>query len=86
MVLIKFVLSSLPTYFMSVFSVPVGVAKSIEKLQRQFFWNDSGGKRKIHLVDWSTMCRSKKNGGLGIGRIMSGYGDLVGRIHLYGNW
>ena len=37
LVLIKAVLSSLPTYYMLVFGVPVGVAKRIEKLQRDFF-------------------------------------------------
>ncbi|KAK2658233.1 hypothetical protein Ddye_004766 [Dipteronia dyeriana] len=26
-------------------------------------------KKKIHSVDWKTVCKSKKNGGLGVGRI-----------------
>ena len=37
LVLIKAVLSSLPSYFMSVFSIPALVAKKLEKLQRNFF-------------------------------------------------
>ena len=37
LILIKTVISSLPTFFMSVFGIPVGMAKKIEKLQRDFF-------------------------------------------------
>ncbi|KAK3206963.1 hypothetical protein Dsin_021009 [Dipteronia sinensis] len=70
LVLIKSVLSSIPTYFMSIFKMPVGVAKRIEKLQRLFFWGDGAAKKKLHTVDWNTICKSKANGGLGIGHIL----------------
>ncbi|KAK2648312.1 hypothetical protein Ddye_015801 [Dipteronia dyeriana] len=70
LVLIKSVLNSIPTYYMSVFRMPVGVARKIEKLQRCFLWGDGIEKRKLHVVDWITVCKSKKNGGLGIGRIL----------------
>ena len=40
LVLIKAVLTSVPTYFMSVFKLPVGVANRMEKIQRSFFWGD----------------------------------------------
>jgi hypothetical protein len=69
LVLIKSVLSSMPSYFMSVFGIPVGVAKKIEKMQRDFFWNDGVAKRKVHAVEWDTICKSKKLGGLGIGKM-----------------
>lgn len=36
--LIKSALSNLPTYFMSLFPVPVGVPNPLEKLQRDFLW------------------------------------------------
>jgi hypothetical protein len=69
LVLIKAVLSNLPSYFMSVFSIPILVAKKLEKLQRNFFWNDGLVQRKIHSVDWDSICKHKKFGGLGIGRM-----------------
>ncbi|XP_023871388.1 uncharacterized protein LOC111983979 [Quercus suber] len=47
--LIKSTLSSLPTYFLSLFPIPVKVAKQMEDLQRDFLWNGIGGERKIHL-------------------------------------
>ncbi|KAK3188759.1 hypothetical protein Dsin_028320 [Dipteronia sinensis] len=49
----------------------VGISKRIEKLQRSFLWGDGILKQKLHAVDWITVCKSKKNGGLGIGRILS---------------
>ena len=36
--LLKSTLSSLPTYFLSLFTIPVSVAHRIEKLQRYFLW------------------------------------------------
>lgn len=56
----------LPIYFMSIFKLPVAVAQSIEKLQRQFFWGDSVEKRKLHLVKWDVIAKKKEYGGLGV--------------------
>ena len=47
----------------------VGVALKFEKLQRGFLWGDGVEMRKVHAVNWATVCRSKANGGLGIGRV-----------------
>ncbi|KAK3175424.1 hypothetical protein Dsin_032738 [Dipteronia sinensis] len=67
-VLIKSVLA---TFFMSVFKMPVGVAHNIERLQRNFLWGDGIEKRKLHAVDWNSVCKSEKKGGLGIGRMLN---------------
>ncbi|KAK2659195.1 hypothetical protein Ddye_005728 [Dipteronia dyeriana] len=69
-VLIKSVISSIPTYFMYVFKVSVNVALDIEKSQRSVFWGDMVEKRKLHVVDWGTVCESRRNDGLGILRII----------------
>ena len=52
LMLLKNTLSSLPTYFLSLFTIPTHVANKIEKLQRDFLWGD----RKIHLVGWDKVC------------------------------
>ncbi|XP_028083014.1 uncharacterized protein LOC114284309 [Camellia sinensis] len=49
--LIKSVLSSLPTYFMSLHVIPVSVAARLEKLQRDFLWGNGGEDFRYHLVD-----------------------------------
>ena len=41
LMLLKSTLSSLPTYFLSLFTIPTHVANKIERLQRDFLWGDS---------------------------------------------
>ena len=60
--LLKSTLSSLPTYYLSLFTIPTHVANKIERLQRDFLWGDS----KTHLVGWDKVCAPLKNGGLGV--------------------
>ncbi|KAK2640108.1 hypothetical protein Ddye_027903 [Dipteronia dyeriana] len=79
LVLIKSVLSSIPTYYMSVFKIPVGIANKIEKFQRSFFWGDGLEKRKMRLVGWDQMCQNKKNGGLDIGKVLDKNNSLLAK-------
>ena len=62
LMLLKSTLSSLPTYFLSLFTIPTHVADKIEKMQRDFLWGDS----KLHLVGWDKVCAPIANGDLGI--------------------
>ncbi|KAK2654441.1 hypothetical protein Ddye_014297 [Dipteronia dyeriana] len=55
---------------MSVFKIPVAIAKKIESLQRSFFWGNGIEKRKIHAVKWESLCKARCNEGLGIGSVM----------------
>ena len=64
--LLKSTLSSLPTYFLSLFTIPVSVAHRIEKLQRYFLWGGMGEEFKHHLVDWDKVCTPKEKGGFGV--------------------
>jgi hypothetical protein len=64
--LIKSTLSNLPTYYLSLFPVPVSVANRIEKIQRDFLWGGMGDEPKMHLVNWDQVCRPLRAGGLGI--------------------
>ena len=60
--LLKSTLSSLPTYYLSLFTIPTHVANKIERVQRYFLWGDS----KTHLVGWDKVCAPLENGGLGV--------------------
>lgn len=54
--LIKFILSNLPTYFLSMFPTSVSVAKRLERIQSNFLWGWLGEERKLQLVNWDTVC------------------------------
>jgi hypothetical protein len=64
--LLRSTLSSLPTYFLSLFTIPISVAHRIEKLQRDFLWGGMGNESTHHLVGWDKVCTPKAKGGLGI--------------------
>jgi hypothetical protein len=64
--LLKSTLSCLPTYFLSLFTIPVSVAHRIEKQQRNFSWGGMGEEFKHHLVGWDKVCIPKEKGGLGV--------------------
>jgi len=64
--LINSSVSSSFIYHMSMYLVPKTIVKSLGKQRRCFFWQGGGRKRKYHLVKWTTICKSKKKGGLGV--------------------
>ena len=67
MTLVKSVLSAMPVYFLTVFSLPKWAIKKIDKIRRSFLWkgeeNASGGHC---LVNWKKCKLPKELGGLGI--------------------
>jgi hypothetical protein len=68
--LIHSTLSSIPNYFLSLFPIPVSVAKKLERLQREFLWSSLGDETKFHLVNWNRVCAPIKVGGLGVRNII----------------
>ena len=67
--LLKSTLSSLPTYYLSLFTIPKHVAARIERLQRNFLWGGLGEGVTHHLVNWDTMCSPLAHGGLGVRKV-----------------
>ncbi|KAL0308093.1 UNVERIFIED_CONTAM: putative mitochondrial protein [Sesamum calycinum] len=63
--LIKSVLSTLHTYWASVFILPKGVLKLLEKKMRAFLWQGSSGRGNAKVA-WDQLCKPKEEGGLGI--------------------
>ena len=52
----------------------------MEKIQRDFLWGAGNMDRKIHLINWGTVCSSKKKGGLGIRSL------FIMNKSLHGKW
>ena len=74
--LFKSTLSSFPTYYLSLFTIPTNVANRIEKLQRDFLWSDI----KTHLVGWDKVCAPIiAYGGLGIRKLTTFNEALLGK-------
>lgn len=65
--LVNSVLSNLPLFYFAIFKAPKWVLNRIESLRRSFFWK---GCNKVAggacLVWWRSICKSKKEGRLGI--------------------
>ena len=77
--LFKSPLSSLPTYFLSLFPIPMSLAHRIEKLQRDFVWGGLADEHKFHLVNWQQLYSPIQNGGLGIRRVAGFNQALLGK-------
>ena len=65
-VLIKSVLQSIPTYFMSLLTLLSSLCDDIEKTMNSFWWGHSGAQSKgIHWMSWDKLSMHKKDGGMG---------------------
>ncbi|RVX16746.1 hypothetical protein CK203_006242 [Vitis vinifera] len=51
----------------------------LEKIQREFLWGDVEGRRRIHLVRWTAICKDKKYGGLGLRHLKEFNHALLGK-------
>ena len=66
-ILINFVLTSLPIYQCSVLLAPKTITNKIEELLRRFLWEGGrNNEKKLHLVSWDKVTKPKLEGGLQI--------------------
>jgi hypothetical protein len=77
--LIHSTLSSIPTYYLFLFPIPMSVAQKMERLQREFLWSGMGDETKFHLVNWNRVCSPIKAGGLGVRNIIKFNQALLGK-------
>uniref|UniRef100_A0A2N9F369 Uncharacterized protein n=1 Tax=Fagus sylvatica TaxID=28930 RepID=A0A2N9F369_FAGSY len=77
--LLKSTLSSLRTYYLSLFTIPVSVANRIERIQRNFLWGSYGDGVNHHLVNWDIVCSPINYGGLGVRKLAVFNKALLGK-------
>jgi len=52
-------LSSLPIYFISLFTIPASTVSRLEKIMRDFLCNSNENGNGLHWVNWNEVCRPK---------------------------
>ena len=79
LMLLKSTLSSLPMYFLSLFTIPKAVAARLESIQRNFLWRSFEGSFKYPVVAWEKVCLPIEMGGLGIRSVVPFNQALLGK-------
>lgn len=64
--LIKATLNTIPNYIMQFISLPAHIITRLESYQKNFLWDSTSQKRRLHLLKWDKISTPKEQGGLGI--------------------
>lgn len=78
-VLLKAVITAIPTYTMSCFILPKTLLQEITKAMRHFWWPSCKDKHKIPWIAWDKITESRKDGGLGIRDMLAFHKSLVAK-------
>lgn len=70
-ILLKSVITALPTYTMSSFLLSKTLLLEITKAMRKFWWSAFQDKHSIPWIAWNKITASKRDGGLGIRDMMA---------------
>lgn len=57
--LVQSVTSTIPNYTMQTMEISVSVCDNLDRINRNFLRGDTDSTKKIHLVNWTTVCKSK---------------------------
>ena len=66
MVMLKAVLTAVPSFAMTCFLLPVGLCKMIQSALTRFWWDSNTGKKKMCWLSWDKLTKPKSLGGLRI--------------------
>lgn len=71
--------TSIPLHYLSMFKIPVGVAKRIIKIMRDFLLFGCRKSKKDYLPNREMCCRSEEDGGLALSNLVSKIISLVAK-------
>ncbi|KAM6552325.1 hypothetical protein CsatB_002133 [Cannabis sativa] len=70
MVAISSVASTIPSYTMSTYQLPLSSCRDLDAIIRKFWWNGRLDKQRfLATISWDALCRPKCTGGLGFRRM-----------------
>ena len=78
--LIKSVLSSIPSYWMSSFKLPKSICSKIDAKLRDFFWGFIDSGHHMYPKAWDSLCKPKSAGGLGFRRAHDINNALISKL------
>ncbi|XP_026435983.1 uncharacterized protein LOC113333792 [Papaver somniferum] len=70
LVLIRSVIASYVIHSMAVYKWTCNIIKQVERFIRNFLWSDDAEKRKFFTVLYDNLCCSRREGGLGLRRLI----------------
>lgn len=60
------VMTSMPIYLMQTARLPQSIISYLDKHTRRCIWGSNDFTGRVHLINWSTICKTKDLGGLGM--------------------
>nr|KAJ0214448.1 hypothetical protein LSAT_V11C400195850 [Lactuca sativa] len=77
--LCKAVLSSLGSFYFSIYKAPIKVINSLERIRMRFFWGGCLESKKMAWIAWDKILAAKEKGGLGVGSLKAQNLALLGK-------
>lgn len=78
--LAKSVLSNMAIFYMQTQRLPERTHKELDMAVKRCIWGSLMNKRKIHLLSWETLCKTKEMGGAGIRRAEDNNKSLLAKL------
>ncbi|XP_074291429.1 uncharacterized protein LOC141618220 [Silene latifolia] len=79
LVLVKYVLTQIHSYWARIFIIPMGIIKRIESICRNYLWEGVDKYHKAPSVSWERVCMDQRKGGLGVTNSLVWNTALIGK-------
>jgi hypothetical protein len=54
---------------LSIYSAPKSIIRKLDLYMKRLLWQGGSQTKKIHLVNWNSVCTPKNQGGLGVSNL-----------------